>query len=151
MASKSGDVTTTSGIALLYIKKLEKKSKDQLIQDLIASKIELGKMKEDLASKTKWLKAALEVMEERNRVGGVEKAKKYEPAKKKATQIHGEMKLRLGKNPPLEDFLDELHARYPSEPWPPKKLKSGVTQADLRWNRETVNDWWKAMNAGKSF
>ena len=59
---------------------------------------------------------------------------KTEPKKIKVREIHAAMKAKLGRNPPWNSFFRTLDTIYPDE----------------NWSYDTVNGWWKNLNAGRS-
>lgn len=92
-----------------------------------------------------------EIKAKRARVEG--KAIRIFPAKAKAMAVYSELEKRLGKEPPFKVFEAELWKQYPNEPWPPRKSRGGKpeTKPATPWVHDTINDWWRAMKAGRSF
>ncbi len=72
------------------------------------------------------------------------------PAKAKAKAVYTELKAKAGKNPPFKIFAAELTARYPYERWTDRKRKAGEKAAATPWVEDTIRDWWKKLNAGKT-
>lgn len=131
-----------SGIPAIHEWILRKESREKLIKAHTDLNVEHGK------------KVLADLDAKRARNEG--KAIGIAPAKEKARAVYAEMKEKLGKNPSFKQFEKELTYRYPIEPWPGRKRKGEKvgrepSKAVAPWVEDTINGWWKRMNAGKTF
>lgn len=109
-------------IANEFANQLRNKTKEEIIQEYVDTLISTGSEVGKLIT--------------RNRAGGIAKADIHHGHLKQiARAIYSQMKKTCGKNPKWNDFIDALNAKHPEE----------------TWVSDTVNKWWKSMNAGKRF
>ncbi len=124
------------GIGSILQSEIEKLSMEQLRQELFDMHMRIG---ERLCAHDQFLQEALVSIEGRNSAGGRARALAMEahfgPLKAKARGVYDAMKAKGGRSPPWRPFYDEVEKRFRADPW----------------KNDTLNDWWKAMNAGKPF